>query len=679
MPRIGIWHLGIILRNYPVIIRIVSWIWQFWKSLRVDSLKALAATLALLCKGHRGALLVTGRASLFGIVNPRSAVEAPFNAVDSLDHRAIDRDLAFWRQHFAAPLPVLDLPSDRPRPAVPTRCGRTVSFLLPSHFIPDLRSIADHEDATLFMALFAAFNVLLHRYSSQDDIIVGSPIAGRNRLETENLISFYVNTLAIRTNLSGNPPFRQLLARVRNVCLEIYAHQDLPFDKVVEALNPDRDRSHSPFFRVIFALQADPNENMRLPGLETSVAETDTGTAKCDLSLFVSEKPDGLCATFEYGTDLFDPASIERIAGHFQMLLEGIVQDPDKEIGLFPLLTPAEREQLLVTWNQTAVEYPRNACIHQLFENQVVRTPNALALLFEDQSLTYEKLNERANRLAHFLRKRGVGPDALVGICMERSLDMIVALLAILKAGGAYVPLNPAFPEKRLRIMLEGTTISVVLTHGSFADRLPQSTVEVISLDRQHEMLERESLANPNISVGAENLAYINYTSGSTGMPKGVQIPHRGVVRLLMGSNYAQLDASRTFLQLSTISFDLATFEIWAPLLHGGRCVLFPGSVPTAEALGEIIQKHNVDTLWLTASLFNSVIDEKPEVLTRIRQLLIGGEALSAKHVRQALHSLPHTQIINGYGPTESTTFTCCYPVPPILDESTLSIPIGRP
>ncbi len=300
------------------------------------------------------------------------------------------------------------------------------------------------------MTLFAAFNVLLSRYSGQDDILVGSPIAGRNRLELENLIGFFVNTLALRTDLSGRPTFRRLLARVRKICLGAYAHQGLPFEKLVEVLNPDRNRSHSPLFRVMFALGKDASEFVAFPGLDVTPLEIDSGTAKFDLTLFVCEQPDGLCATFEYSTELFDKATIERMASHLRTLLEGIVRDPDMEIGHLPLLTPHEKQQLLVEWSRTEVEYPRDACIHGLFEEQVERSPDAVAVVLEDQRLTYRELNQRANELAHLLQRRGVGPDVLVGICMERSLEMVTALLGILKAGGAYLPLDPSLPLERL-------------------------------------------------------------------------------------------------------------------------------------------------------------------------------------------------------------------------------------
>jgi amino acid adenylation domain-containing protein len=360
-------------------------------------------------------------------------------------------------------------------------------------------------------------------------------------------------------------------------------------------------------------------------------------------------------------------------------LLEGIVADPDQRIGLLPLLTQAERQQILVEWNTTEADYPKDACIHELFEKQAALSPEAIAVTFEDQDLTYRELNLQANQLAHYLGRHGVGPDVLVGICMGRSLKMVIGILGILKAGGAYLPLNPDYPQERLRFMLEDAAAPVLLTQVSLVEKLPASNRHVLCLDRDWAVVEKENDSNPALDVSAANLAYVNYTSGSTGTPKGVEVLHRGITRLLFGVRYADFGARHTFLQLSEVSFDASTFELWGALLHGARCVLFPERMPTADALARAIGAHGIDTLWLTTSLFNALVDERPEVISSIRQLLIGGEALSVKHVKRALELLPTTEIVNGYGPTEATTFTCCYPIPRDLSDSAGSIPIGRP
>ena len=360
-------------------------------------------------------------------------------------------------------------------------------------------------------------------------------------------------------------------------------------------------------------------------------------------------------------------------------MLEAIVANPQQRIDQLPLLTPSEQQQLLVEWNDTQVDYPQDKCIHQLFEKQVERTPDAVAVVFEDQQLTYNELNSRANQLAHYLRSLGVGADVLVGICVERSLEMVVGLLGILKAGGAYVPLDPEYPTERLSFMLEDAQIKVIVTQQSLVARLPKHTAQLVCLDTDALVISQSSQENPNAGVQASNLAYVIYTSGSTGQPKAVEVIHRGVNRLLFGVNYVELDATQRFLQMAPISFDASTFEIWGALLHGGLCVIYPEKIPTSENLKAEIDKHGITILWLTAALFNSIIDENSQALSGIRQLLIGGEALSVAHVKRGLERLPSTQIINGYGPTESTTFTCCYPIPRQLNRTIESVPIGRP
>jgi amino acid adenylation domain-containing protein len=413
--------------------------------------------------------------------------------------------------------------------------------------------------------------------------------------------------------------------------------------------------------------------------------DVSAGIARFDLHLFVVEEESGIRGYVSYNTDLFTAATIDRMLGHFQTLLAGIVANPEQRLSELPILTEAERRQLLVEWNDTKRDYPKDKCVHELFEEQVERTPDAIAVVFpstgsghsEDSRLTYRELNRRANQLAHYLRKRGVGPEALVGVCVERSLEMVVGLLGILKAGGAYVPMDANSPNKRLAFMLQDAHATVVLTQEKFLPEIGGRTV--LCLDRNWKEIAQQSAENPDRRATAENLAYVIYTSGSTGQPKGVEVPHRAVLRLLFGVNYARFDAARTFLQLAPASFDASIFELWGALLHGARCVLFPGAIPDPTELGTLLHQHKITTLWLTASLFNAVIDEAPEALSGVRQLLIGGEALSAPHVRCALSRLPEMEIINGYGPTESTTFACCYPIPPQLDGSINSIPIGRP
>ncbi|HEY7167532.1 MAG TPA: non-ribosomal peptide synthase/polyketide synthase, partial [Candidatus Binatia bacterium] len=593
-----------------------------------------------------------------------------------------EAQLEYWRKQLANLSP-LQLPTDRPRPALQTYRGRSQTFTLTRDLTNSLRALNRTEGVTLFMTLLAGFQVLLHRYSGQNDVAVGSPIAGRNVHETEQLIGFFVNALVLRTDLSGDPSFSEVLRRVREVALEAYAHQDVPFENLVEALNPERNLSYSPLFQVMFVLQNAPANAANFDGLGVTPFRIGGETAKFDLTLSLREIGDGLTGYLEYSTDLFDDDTIARMIGHFRTILEGVVASPARPISRLPLLTPSETAEILTGWNQTTVDYPDDCCIHECFEAQVNKRPDAVAVICHDERLTYAVLNARANQLARYLAKHGVQPGSSVGISMQRSIEMIVGVLAILKAGAAYVPLDPAWPAERLKFIVQDTDVRVLLTrqYESCIRDLNSSELELcpklVLMDRDWEEIAAESAQNPAHETTPEHLAYVMYTSGSTGKPKGVEIPHRGVLRLLFGVDYAHFDPDETFLHLAPDAFDAATFEIWGALLHGARCIVAPASASLPQ-IGQLIATHHVTTLWLTASFFNAIIDDSPEILRGVRQLLTGGEALSVDHVRRALELLPDTQIINGYGPTESTTFACCYPIPRRLDLRVSSIPIGQ-
>jgi aspartate racemase len=519
---------------------------------------------------------------------------------------------------------------------------------------------------------------LLFRYTGQEDIVVGTPIAGRNRVEIESLIGFFVNTLALRTNVSSNDKFLQLLARVKEVALGAYAHQDLPFEKLVEELNPQRNVSRTPIFQVMFGMQNRASESVTLAGLTIKHMPVVSDTAKFDLTLFVSETATGLNCRFEYNTDLFEESTVARMLGHFETLLEGIVRDPEGRISQFPLLTPAERIQQLTEWNATRTDYPRDECIQQVFERQVKQTPNSIAVVFKDRQLSYVELDRRANQLAHRLRRLGVGPDKIVGLCVERSLEMVVGVLGILKAGGAYMPLDPAYPSARLSFMLEDGGVTVLLTQEHLKEKLPAYRAETILLDRDWETIARESDAEADSTGTAESLAYVMYTSGSTGRPKGVRISHRNVVRLVKNTNYATFGQKEVFLQYAPLSFDASTFEIWGSLLNGCRLVVMPPGLVSVTELGETLKRHGVTTLWLTAGLFHQVVETDLKSLCGVEQLLAGGETLSVPHVELVARELQGCQLINGYGPTENTTFTCCYRIKP-GEQFANKVPIGLP
>jgi amino acid adenylation domain-containing protein/thioester reductase-like protein len=608
-----------------------------------------------------------------------------------LQGEVLRSQLSYWKEQLANAPTFLPLPTDRPRPAVKTFNGSSLEFVLSGELTQQLVKLSQQQGVTLFMTLLAAYNTLLYRYTGQTDILVGTPIANRDRTEIEGLIGFFVNTLVLRTNLAENPTFNELLPQIREMALSAYAHQDLPFEMLVEALQPERDMSHTPLFQVMFVLQNAPISQFELAGLNVSLLPIESSTAKFDLTLVMENTATGLVGGWEYNTDLFDSSTIERIMGHFACLLEGIVANPSQQISQLPMLTAAQQQQLLVEWNDTQSNYPQDKSIHQLFEEQVELTPDAVAVVYEDvqtrhvASLTYRELNSRANQLAHYLKSLGVKADVLVGICVERSVEMVVGILGILKAGGAYVPLDPEYPQERLTFMLEDTQLSVILTQeklvNKLGDRLQRGFVfgkaSVICLDSNWDIINQQTQHNPTNSIKADNLAYVMYTSGSTGQPKGVSIVHRGVVRLVKQTDYVSFSDKEVFLQLAPISFDAATFEIWGCLLNGGQLVIYPYNTLSINELGKVIEQYQVTTLWLTAGLFNLMVDENIDALKPLRQLLAGGDVLSVTHVQKFLQTGENCRLINGYGPTENTTFTCCYQIPKSLSPNG-SVPIGR-
>ena len=590
----------------------------------------------------------------------------------------LESQLSYWKQQLGGSLPILQLPTDHSRPPIQSYNGASLPLKLSQDLTNELKVLSQQQGVTLFMTLVAAFQILLHRYSGQEDIIIGTAIANRNRQEIEPLIGFFANTLALRINLANNPSFQELLLKVKEICLDAYSHQDLPFEKLVEELQPERTLSHAPIFQVMFVFQNTPQETIKLADLTIEPINLKTQTAKFDLTLSLTETPAGLIGEWEYSTDLFDDATIARMNGHFQVLLEAIVANPDLEIGRLSILTEAEKHQLLVEWNDTKVEYPQDKCIHELFEEQVARTPENIAVVFEGEELTYRELNHRANQLAYYLQSLGVKPEVLVGICVKRSLEMIIGLLGILKAGGAYVPLDPSYPQERLAFMLADTQVPILLTQQSLVDKLPINKAVMICLDRDWEKISDHSQDNLTCNAIADNLAYVSYTSGSTGQSKGVCTIHRGVVRLVKNTNYANLTQKQTFLQLAPISFDASTFEIWGGLLNGHKLVIFPAHTYSLAELGQAIQHYQITTLWLTAGLFYLMVDERLEDLKSLDQLLVGGDVLSISHVHNFRQAVNNCHLINGYGPTENTTFTCCYLIPELAQQGT-SVPIGRP
>lgn len=596
-----------------------------------------------------------------------------------LKGEVLDQQLNYWRQQLEG-VPFLRLPTDRPRPLVKNYRGARLPVKLPGTLVRRLRSISLSEGATLFMTLLAAFQLLLYRYTEQADVAVGSPIAGRNRGEIEDLIGFFVNTLVLRTDLSGDPSFRELLKRVRSVATAAYEHQDLPFEMLVEMLQPERDLGRNPLFQVIFQLLNTPSffdgaSSHEVAAISTAAA-THSGTAKFDLEFSLFESPHGLLGHFEYSTELFDESTVARMAVHFETLLESIVASPDTNISQLTFLTAGERELVVSTWNQTCRQYPRDLCVHTLVESQVRRAPDSIAIVDGEEQWTYRALDQRANTLANRLRSLGAGPGSLVAVCMERSAEMIAALLAVLKSGAAYVPLDPEYPKMRIAFMLADTEACVLMTERQFVGRLPEHNA-VILLDAEDESSDEEC-ASPAAPT-ASDLAYVMYTSGSTGRPKGVCIPHRAINRLVLNTNYVTLGPSDRLGHISSPSFDAATFEIWGALLLGGRIVVIPKDVVLSPVeFGEEIRCQGVTAMFLTSALFNQLASDNPRMFQTMRYLLVGGSAVDPNWAHEVLEKGAPDRLLNGYGPTESTTFAACYHIQDVPDGAT-TIPIGRP
>ncbi|MEH1973960.1 MAG: amino acid adenylation domain-containing protein [Nostoc sp.] len=593
----------------------------------------------------------------------------------------IQPKLTYWKQKLSGELTVLNLPTDRPRSPVQTFKGAQAKLVLSQTLTKELKNFSRHAGVTLFMTLLTAFKILLYRYTGQTDILVGSPIANRNRAEVELLIGLFVNVLVLRTDLSGDLSFQELLARVKSTALEAYVHQDLPFEKLVEELQPNRDLSYNPLFQVMFVLQNVPISNPRLSDVSVTYQEGYNGTSKFDLTLFMEDSEQGLVATCEYNTDLFNADTITRMLGHFQTLLGSIVSDPQQRITDLQLLTSSEIQQLLVEWNNTKTEYPQDKCIHELFEAQVEKTPEAVAVVFENQQLTYRELNAKANQLGHYLRSLGVKPEVLVGICIERSPLMVVAVLGILKAGGAYLPLDPAHPKERLAFILEDTQSPVLLTQQRLIEKLPTDNTKVICLDSNWKKIAQESSENPVCKTDAANLAYVIYTSGSTGKPKGTLIPHQGLLNYLSWATQAYtVEQGKGTTVHSSLAFDLTITSLFTPLLVGRQVELIPED-QSIESLGNALrQESNLSLVKITPAellLLSGQLSSK-EVAGITRAFIIGGENLLTESISFWKAFAPDTMLVNEYGPTETVVGCCIYRVPQDEIESS-SVPIGQP
>ncbi|MGH9463236.1 MAG: non-ribosomal peptide synthetase, partial [Vicinamibacteria bacterium] len=541
-----------------------------------------------------------------------------------------------------------------------------------------LRERAREASVTLNTLVQGAWALMLHRYSGEKDVVFGATRACRRSAlgGAEDMVGLFINTLPLRVQVD---PDAELVPWLQQLRAQQLALRDYEHTPVVLVQSWSEVPRGTPLFESILVFENRTlDEQMRALGGAWTKRRFVRYHGRTNFPLTVAVYGDRELFLEILCSARFDENVIARMLGHLQMLLEGMAANPKIKLRDLPLLTDPERRQLVVEWNDTKTDYPREKCVHELFEAQAARTPDAVALEYEGHSVTYAKLNARANQLAHYLRAQGVGPEVMVGLCVERSLEMVVGTLGILKAGGAYVPLDPDYPASRLAFMLEDTQAPVLLTQGRLRERLPAYVGRVVALDADWAEIARESEKNPKVQVGARNLAYVIYTSGSTGRPKGTSIEHRSVVRLVRNTNYIELGPDEVFLQFAPISFDASTLELWGPLLNGARLVVCPAGRLSLEELGQVIRERGVTTLWLTAALFHQMVDTRIESLRGVRQLLAGGETLSVPHVRRMLEVIGNNRLINGYGPTENTTFTCCY----VMTADTRighTVPIGRP
>jgi amino acid adenylation domain-containing protein/non-ribosomal peptide synthase protein (TIGR01720 family) len=592
-----------------------------------------------------------------------------------LQGEILENQLNYWKKQLTAAPLLLELPTDKPRPANPNFRGHSISFQINSELTEKLKLLSQKSGATLFMTLLAALNTLLFRYSGQDDILIGTPTANRNRQEIEPLIGFFVNTLVLRNSLEGNPAFSGLLQQARNVVLEAYANQYLPFEQVVDALEIERSLSYNPLFQVMFALQNAPLNSLELPHLKAQYLAVKHQRIKFDLSLILeeieTEQGSYLEGFWEYDSDLFTVERITRMVGHFQTLLKGIVANPQQTVRELPLLTESEKQQLLEDWNQTQQDYPQNLCIHQLFEAWVEQTPDAIALIFKGEQLTYRELNSKANQLANYLQTLGVKPETLVGICIEPSLEMIVGILGILKAAGAYVPIDPTYPSERIAYMLDDSQLAVLLTQEKLVTSLPQHQAQVICLDSDWKEISTESKSSPITSLTPENLAYVIYTSGSTGKPKGVLVAHRGLCNLSQAQiKLFDVQPDSCVLQFASISFDASIWEIVMALCAGARLYLGTREeLQPGQPLLQLLQEQEITHLTLVPSALTALSSEN---LPALQNIIVAGEPCPPSLVIQWASG---RRFFNAYGPTESTV---CATVAQCFEDMDV-LPIGRP
>ncbi len=602
-----------------------------------------------------------------------------------LQGEVVSQQLAYWMDQLGGRLPILELPTDKPRSAALAPNGAETGFTIPAEVADGLREIGREQGVTLFMTLLALFQVLLHRYTRLGDIIVGTPIANRNRGELEHMIGFFVNTIALRTDLSDNPSFRDLVQRVSETTLNAYTHQELPFERLVEELHPERNVDRHPVFQVMFDWQSAPTETLELPGATMTPWRIDPKVARFDLTLSIVESQDALQGWFEYNTNLFEAETIGRMIGHYETLARAAISNPETPIGALQLLTEDERHQVVVAWNDTAGDFRADRCVHEVFEEQAATRADIPAVIAPDGVLTFRELNARANQLARYLQQFGVSAGSLVSMFVEKSLDMVVSLLGILKAGAAYVPLDPRYPPERMTFIFEDTDAPVLLTHEDMLERLPAYPGTTICLDRDWDRIAEESADNLGRTADPTNVLYVIYTSGSTGRPKGVEIQHRAFMNLCASLNdFFSLHEDDRILQLSSIAFDTGSEEILPMLLKGGGVVLLPTElIGSFERFHEFVESNQITVLDLPTAFWHEwvgALEGGAPFPSTVRVVAAGGEAAMPGAFR-AWRRIVGTDIewLNSYGPTETTVTCSLWPAGDEDGDGMPNIPIGVP
>lgn len=597
----------------------------------------------------------------------------------SLQGLKLAQQLAYWEKQMQGAPAALELAPGYMRPRILTHEGEAATFALPPEKVKAIRELSYKQGATLFMTLLAGFSIVLYRRTGETDIVIGTPISNRNRPETGALIGFFGNTLPLRINLAQDANVHETLNHVRDVTLGAYANHDVPLEQIVEQAQPQRNRSHTPLFQVAFTMQHASKSPLKLQGVDARYLEVTTETAKFELALTMTEIADGqLVGSLEYNRNLFQRGTIQRMIDQLTLVLEGMAANPGCCISSLPLLAQREHGLIIKEWNNTESEYPRESCVHELFEEQARRTPQAPAVEYKGEEMSYAELNRRANQAAHYLKELGVRAEERVGLCIERGVEMVVWMLGILKAGGTYVPLEREYPRERLEYIVKDTGAKWVVLGGGKQGWWEEGRSCVVEVEGVKRELERQPGSNVGVKMEPWNLAYIMYTSGSTGQPKGVSVVHEGIIRLVKNTNYVQFRESESVGQTANMAFDASTFEIWGALLNGGRLVgISREELLNARELRKKIESRHIGVMFLTTSLFNQMARGDAGTFTGLRVLLAGGEAIDAGCVRKALSQHGVKEVVNGYGPTETTTFASCYRVKE-LEETAATVPIGR-